>query len=214
MTQNIERLLVFCSQNLERAAFAKGRNEIGHLAVYLDRECISKKPRADRLDHVTRQGSLLDLASRAVGECEGQHVISGEKKLLGGWPLTCSCVSYSLRIASATGTGHMSPFRYQDEESPATGALYIALGALAGFAAGIVVAQHYGGITGLTDSLRERIGRSQARGDTDEHETYSESDDEYDDHERPLDPTEALEERVLEAFRNDPILSERAIDIG
>jgi hypothetical protein len=108
----------------------------------------------------------------------------------------------------------MSPFRYQDEESPATGALYIALGALAGFAAGIVVAQHYGGITGLTDSIRERIGRSQARGDTDEHETYSESEDEYDDHERPLDPTEELEERVLEAFRNDPILSERAIDIG
>lgn len=109
----------------------------------------------------------------------------------------------------------MSPFRYQDEESPATGALYIALGALAGFAAGIVVAQHYGGITGLTDSIRERIGRSQARGgDTDEHETYDESNDEYDDHERPLDPTEELEERVLEAFRNDPILSERAIDIG
>jgi hypothetical protein len=27
-------------------------------------------------------------------------------------------------------------------------------------------------------------------------------------------PNEALEERVLEAFRNDPILSERAVDIG
>lgn len=108
----------------------------------------------------------------------------------------------------------MSPFRYQDEESPATGALYIALGALAGFAAGIVVAQHYGGITGLTDRIRERVGRSQARADTDEHEAYDESDEEYDDHERPLDPTEELEERVLEAFRNDPILSERAIDIG
>ena len=27
-------------------------------------------------------------------------------------------------------------------------------------------------------------------------------------------PTTDLEERVLEAFRNDPILSERAIDIG
>jgi len=92
----------------------------------------------------------------------------------------------------------MSPFRYQDEESPATGALYIALGALAGFAAGIVVAQHYGGISGLTDTIRERIGRSQARGgDTDEHETFDESDGEYDDHERPLDPTEELEERSL-----------------
>ena len=108
----------------------------------------------------------------------------------------------------------MSPFRYQDEESTAAGALYIALGALAGFAAGVVVAQHYGGIAGLTDRIRERIGRAQVRTDTDEHEAYDESDEEYDDHERPLDPTEELEERVLEAFKNDPILSERAIDIG
>jgi len=108
----------------------------------------------------------------------------------------------------------MSPFRYQDEESTAAGALYIALGALAGFAAGVVVAQHYGGIAGLTDRIRERIGRAQVRTDTDEHEAYDDSDEEYDDHERPLDPTEELEERVLEAFKNDPILSERAIDIG
>src|SRR5207237_8413107 len=114
MTQNVERLAVLCSQNLERAAFAKGRNEISDLAVHLNRERSWKKPRSDRLDHVTRQGSLLDLARRAVGECEGQHVISGEKKLLGGWPLTCSRVSYPSRIPSATGTGHMSPFRYQD----------------------------------------------------------------------------------------------------
>ena len=107
----------------------------------------------------------------------------------------------------------MSPFRYQDEESAATGALYIALGALAGFAAGVVVAQHYGGVAGLTDRIREKLGRAQA-GDTteDEHEEYETSYD--DDHERPLEPTEELEERVLEAFRNDPILSERAIDIG
>jgi hypothetical protein len=109
---------------------------------------------------------------------------------------------------------HMSPFRYHDEESVATGALYATLGALAGFAVGIVVAQHYGGVGGLTDRLRERFGRAQA-GDAidDEHEDYDASDEE-DDHERPLDPTEELEERVLEAFRNDPILSERAIDIG
>jgi hypothetical protein len=108
----------------------------------------------------------------------------------------------------------MSPFRYQDEESTAASALYIALGALAGFAAGVVVAQHYGGVSGITDRIRERIGKGQ-RGerDTGEHESYDE-DEEYDDHERPLDPTEELEERVLRAFRNDPILSERAIDIG
>ena len=108
---------------------------------------------------------------------------------------------------------YMSPFRYQDEESTATGALYIALGALAGFAAGVVVAQHYGGVAGLTDRIRETLGRTQTDETTeDESDEYESSYD--DDHERPLEPTEELEERVLEAFRNDPILSERAIDIG
>jgi hypothetical protein len=106
----------------------------------------------------------------------------------------------------------MSPFRYHDEESTATSALYVALGALVGFAAGVVVAQHYGGVSGLTDRIRERFGRAKAGGETeDDQEDYERSDD---DHERPLEPTEELEERVLEAFRNDPILSERAIDIG
>ena len=110
----------------------------------------------------------------------------------------------------------MSPFRYQDEESSATGALYVALGALAGFAAGVIVAQHYGGLSGLTDRIRKGLGRAQAGAADDEHDGYDGADDadDYDDHERPLEPTEELEERVLEAFRNDPILSERAIDIG
>lgn len=110
----------------------------------------------------------------------------------------------------------MSPFRYQDEESTATSALYVALGALAGFAAGVVVAQHYGGLSGLTDRIRQGLGRAQAGASDEDGDGYDEAEDrdEYDDHERPLDPTEELEERVLEAFRNDPILSERAIDIG
>jgi BON domain-containing protein len=43
---------------------------------------------------------------------------------------------------------------------------------------------------------------------------FSEFDDEYDELEDEGVPNEGLEERVLEAFRNDPILSERAIDIG
>lgn len=119
---------------------------------------------------------------------------------------------------------HMSPFRYRDEESNATSALYVALGALAGFAAGVVVAQQYGGISGLTAKLRDRFGKL---GHEDEHEMQldahahdhdydgDDEDDEFDeDDEGPLDATEELEERVLEAFRNDPILSERAIDIG
>ncbi len=122
---------------------------------------------------------------------------------------------------------YMSPFRYRDEESNATGALYVALGALAGFAAGVVVAQQYGGISGLTSKIRDRFGKT---GDEDGggdaqlnahgHDHQYDSDDDEDefaadgDDDGPYDATEELEERVLEAFRNDPVLSERAIDIG
>jgi hypothetical protein len=122
---------------------------------------------------------------------------------------------------------YMSPFRYRDEESNATSALYVALGALAGFAAGVVVAQQYGGISGLTSKIRDRfgkIGEESEDGDVQlnahahDHQYDSDDDDEEfeaeGEDEGPLDATEELEERVLEAFRNDPILSERAIDIG
>ncbi len=123
----------------------------------------------------------------------------------------------------------MSSFRYRDEESTATSALYVALGALAGFAAGVVVSQQYGGISGITSKIRDRIGSVRnGLGEGDDEELldahahdhrYDEDageDEGYDDEadDEPLDATEELEERVLEAFRNDPILSERAIDIG
>jgi len=107
----------------------------------------------------------------------------------------------------------MSPLRYRDDESSATNAMLGALvGAVAGFAVGMLVAQRVGGFGGLTSKLRPTGAASMRRarvededeefGDVDEDELESE---EYD---------EELEERVLEAFRNDPILSERAIDIG
>ena len=124
----------------------------------------------------------------------------------------------------------MSPFRYRDEESTSASALYVALGALAGFAAGVVVAQQYGGISGITSKIRERFGGAAgALEDADEEQLHAHAhdhdyDDEVDDEdeddesyaaqEGPLDEAEELEERVLEAFRNDPVLSERAIDIG
>ena len=123
---------------------------------------------------------------------------------------------------------YMSPFRYRDEESNVASALYVALGALAGFAAGVVVAQQYGGFSGLTSKIRDRIGglrngtgaedeedEAQLGAHAHDHE-YDEDDDDYDDEtdDSSLDATEELEERVLEAFRNDPVLSERAIDIG
>ena len=108
----------------------------------------------------------------------------------------------------------MSPFRYREEESSSTGTvLGVLAGAVAGFAVGMLVAQRVGGISGLTSKLRRRVAIEGASGlheatDADEFEDVE--DDEFE----PLDQDAGLEEHVLEAFRNDPILSERAVDIG
>jgi hypothetical protein len=114
----------------------------------------------------------------------------------------------------------MKRIRFQDDE-PSIGGLAtgVALGALAGFAVGVLVAQRVGGIAGIASRLRERFGAEEDLDETDEQEARHahsgeafEDDEEYD--EALLDGDAALEERVLEAFRNDPVLSERAIDIG
>lgn len=114
----------------------------------------------------------------------------------------------------------MSPFRYRDEESSSTSTIIgVLAGAVAGFAVGMLVAQKVGGVSGLTSKLRRRgAGRAEesiadryARGqDEDDFEDFEEDDFETVDYEGDG----GLEEHVLEAFRNDPILSERAIDIG
>jgi hypothetical protein len=101
----------------------------------------------------------------------------------------------------------MASFRYRDRGASGAGiALSVAAGALAGFVAGVVVAQRSGGFAGLTAKLREKFGRTV----TDEYETVAAEDD--------FEPEEytgaTLEERVLEAYMNDPLLSERAVDIG
>lgn len=109
----------------------------------------------------------------------------------------------------------MSPFRYRDDESSTGTIVGILAGAVAGFAAGMFVAQRVGGFGGLTSRLRERaggrfgIGRAQDEDiGNEELEDYEEDEVESDDYD------DSLETRVLEAFRNDPILSERAVDIG
>lgn len=117
----------------------------------------------------------------------------------------------------------MSPIRYRERDSSSS-ALAVAVGALAGFATGVLLAQRYGGLAGLSDRVRERFtpesDESESRGADFagrgyEAEDFDEGDDEIDGEEDELtDEGEMLEERVLEAFRNDPILSERAIDIG
>ncbi|HEY4218224.1 MAG TPA: BON domain-containing protein [Gemmatimonadaceae bacterium] len=111
----------------------------------------------------------------------------------------------------------MSPFRYRDEESSSTGTILgVLAGAVAGFAVGMLVAQRVGGVSGLRSKLRRRGATAAPRphnpydaaGDVDDFEDVEEDDFETEEQDG------GLEERVLEAFRNDPILSERAVDIG
>lgn len=115
----------------------------------------------------------------------------------------------------------MSPFRYRDDESSSTGTvLGILAGAVAGFAVGMYVAQRVGGVEGLTGKLRRRgmrrteeplRGAHAAQEDLEEFEDFEDiEEDELEGEEYD----ESLELRVLEAFRNDPVLSERAVDIG
>ena len=124
----------------------------------------------------------------------------------------------------------MSPFRYRDEppyiyeeddESSPRNALYIAIGAAAGFAAGVLMAERFGGFKGLTDRIKDTFGGGTGEEEEefdyeglDEDEFDPDLDDELEPSKSSLNGVEELEERVLEAFRNDPILSERAVDIG
>jgi hypothetical protein len=101
----------------------------------------------------------------------------------------------------------MAPFRYRDEGESLGGALAkIGVGVAAGFVVGVIMAQKIGGISGLSSRLRDKIAG--LGGDGVDRYRVSRgltADDSLDT---------VLEERVLEAFRNDPILSERGIDIG
>ena len=107
-------------------------------------------------------------------------------------------------------------FRDEDESSIAGTIAPVVLGALAGFAVGMIVAQRVGGFKGLADAVRRRGGPEEALAS----ESPAVADDfadyeEYEDDEiEEQNETSGLEDHVLEAFRNDPILAERAIDIG
>jgi hypothetical protein len=113
----------------------------------------------------------------------------------------------------------MSRFRFRDDDddSSSTGTLLgVLVGAIAGFAAGMYVAQRVGGIDGLKAKLRRRGAGADQDALRDAH--AADADEEFEDIEEDEfeseEYDESLEERVLEAFRNDPILAERAIDIG
>ena len=112
----------------------------------------------------------------------------------------------------------MSYLRFKDEDDSSIAGTVapVLLGALAGFAVGMIVAQRVGGFKGLADKVRRRgkevvDAASTSPAVADDFADY----DEYEDDEiEEQDESSGLEEHVLEAFRNDPVLSERAIDIG
>ena len=112
-------------------------------------------------------------------------------------------------------------FGRRDEGMSTEKIVFLSLGVAAGVAAGVFLAQKYGGFAAVGDRLRNRFGGG---GDLEgeDHERHRYNGQEYGDHDYDdghddfgeLSPMEELEERVLEAYRNDPILAERAIDIG
>ena len=106
----------------------------------------------------------------------------------------------------------MARYHYRERDdslAPTIAGLFI--GALAGFAVGVITAQKIGGISGLASRVRESV-----RGVRDEMLRPDFYDDEFSDEYEEDEDSEyaALERNVLEAFRNDPILAERAIDIS
>jgi hypothetical protein len=112
----------------------------------------------------------------------------------------------------------MSPLRYRDDDrSTSSTVTSVLVGALAGFAVGVLVSNRLGGWSGLRARLRAFAGPAEATrhaaevGEFYDDEDYDAEDDEIEEGD---ERDEELEDRVLEAFRNDPILCERAIDIG
>ncbi len=106
-------------------------------------------------------------------------------------------------------------FRDEDESHLAGTVTSVLLGALAGFAVGMYVAQRVGGFSGLAERVRRRgAERTEDEGSPAVADDFAELDEFEEDEIEEESGTEGLEERVLEAFRNDPILCERAVDIG
>jgi hypothetical protein len=120
----------------------------------------------------------------------------------------------------------MSPIRYRDEGSSNGIILGAVVGALAGLAAGMYLAQNAGKrkrteIGEADEERHEHLRGARATSeelDEDFEDAAEFEDAEYeggdDDEYESEDYDITLEERVLEAFRNDPVLSTRAVDIG
>lgn len=119
----------------------------------------------------------------------------------------------------------------EDESSTGASVATIMIGALAGFAVGMFVAQRFGGLSGIA----ARFKKAQERDTTNQFDFAADGEEEFEDEAAELEAATLgdeededfngmddpglsgeplIEERVLEAFNNDPILAERAIDIG
>jgi BON domain len=105
----------------------------------------------------------------------------------------------------------MSRYRIRvndEEEGTPHGLLLLAVGAIAGLAAGVYLSERYGGLAGVKSRLKSRFS-----GKGHPQEEYDEGDEDLEA--EPFESAnEELEERVLSAFTNDPTLRERAVDIG
>jgi hypothetical protein len=115
----------------------------------------------------------------------------------------------------------MRHFRYRDEEPLSHSLAYVIGGAVAGFAAGVLVAHRMGGVAGIASKVRESFGGSATEEEFEEDVGYEtdEFDAEFDEigvgaSEAISPEAEELEQRVLNAFENDPLLGERPVDIG
>ena len=112
----------------------------------------------------------------------------------------------------------MSRYRFRDDESSSTPIVLGALaGAVAGFLLGMVVSQEVGGLRGMKARLRRHAAPPREFAGAAEEEGYddvdaAEGDEAEDEIEDDIDPE--IELSVLEAFRDDPVLCERAVDIG
>src|SRR3954464_1642288 len=109
----------------------------------------------------------------------------------------------------------MSRFRYRDDEPSSTSTIIgVLAGAIGGFALGMYVAQRVGGIEGLKSKLQSVRGGGRKAASHEPPPGYDEFDDIEEDDLEGDDLDQGLEERVLEAYRHDPVLCERAVDIG
>ncbi len=87
------------------------------------------------------------------------------------------------------------------------------VGAAAGVAVGLVLAQVFGGVSGIAARIRGTVDDEEPGYAPGSDVAPDEPDDEIVDEWEDEELDDVLGERVLEAFRNDPTLAGRPIDI-